>query len=104
MSGKLFSCVLDDAGPGITTSENEDEVVDKVLREGLRLKKKCKQLQQQLAETEAQRCHAHAAYEQALLDKDRQCEEYAVRINSSHRMEIQKYRDTKGKFDFFFFN
>ncbi len=53
MSGKksrqqLFSCVLDDPNPSGEMIESEEELVDKVLKEGLKLKNRCKYLTKQV--------------------------------------------------------
>lgn len=69
-------------------------MVDKVLREGLKLKRKCKLLQQMLADAEQARVTAHTAYERAMQAKDKEFREVISRLDTNHLVELQRTKDS----------
>lgn len=84
----LFSCVLDEARKYNTGANTEEEqLVDRVLHESLKLKRKSKQLQQQVNDYEAQKNYAGLAYEKSLAEKDRACHEVVQRLVSDIEIE-----------------
>jgi hypothetical protein len=107
MSGKksrqqLFSCVLDDPNPSGERIQSEEELVDKVLKEGLKLKNKCKLLTKQCNDYEIRLINTSNAYELSLRQKEQQLqeahahfEELSSRLNTSHSRDLQMIKDSK---------
>lgn len=102
----MFSCILDDYNH-IEEKKNykirqerqhEEELIDKVLNEGLKLKKKCKTLNRLLADIEAQRNLERVEFDQIILEKNNKIDYYAnSSSNTEHIIQLQQFRDIKAK-------
>ena len=71
--------------------EDEELLFDRILQEGLRLKKKVKTMSKLLAEGEAQR----QEIQQHLHQRNSEIENLASILNATHVVELQKLRDVK---------
>lgn len=96
----MFQCVLDETqeifGSGSSVvkvaQEREDEdLMDRILREGLRLKKKVKTLNKRLAESET----ARGELQEQLNRRNSELESFASVLNATHVVEMQQLRDLK---------
>lgn len=79
--------------------EQEDELINKVLEEGLRLKKRCKALTTALSESEgrftAQRESDHKGHQESILNMQKQIDQEGSRLSSAHAIELTHLCDLK---------
>ena len=88
----MFSCV----GSTSADNGNNDETIDKVLTEGIKLKRKCKSLRLMLMDTESKRKEESEQYEQQLTELRQQLDDYteaSAGVQSQHYIELAQLRD-----------
>lgn len=106
----MFACVSNDDDDSVTgfsrrggkkQVEQEDELINKVLEEGLRLKKRCKVLTTALSEAEgrlvAQRDCDQKNYKESLYNVQMQIDQEVSRVSSMHAIEQTHLCDTKNR-------
>lgn len=104
----MFACVSHDDDDSVTgfsrrggkrQVEQEDELINKVLEEGLRLKKRCKALTTALSESEgrftAQRESDHKGHQESILNMQKQIDQEGSRLSSAHAIELTHLCDLK---------
>lgn len=104
----MFACVSNDDDDSVTgfsrrggkkQVEQEDELINKVLEEGLRLKKRCKALTTALSEAEAraanQRDIDQKGYQETIVNLQQQIDQEASKLLSAHAIELAHLSDTK---------
>jgi len=94
----MFQCVLDEtqelwqSGGSKKAQRDEDEaLIDRVLQEGLRLKRKVKELTRRLAESESHR----AELQNSCNTQMGEMENFASMLNATHVVELQNARDAQ---------
>lgn len=107
---EMFACVSNDDDDSVTgfnrrggkrQVEQEDELINKVLEEGLRLKKRCKALATALSEAESraasQRESDQRSYQETIFNVQQQIDQEASRLSSAHAIELTHLCDTKNR-------
>jgi ABC-type phosphate transport system auxiliary subunit len=98
----MFACVSADDDDSVTgyshrdkrQVEQEDEIINKVLEEAMRLKKRCKVLTNALSEAE-NKAIADKKDDEAYLQKEISME--LSRVTSTHEFDMAYLRDTKDR-------
>lgn len=106
----MFACVSNDDDDSVTgisrrggkrQVEQEDELINKVLEEGLRLKKRCKALTTALSDADcravAQREADQKGYQETIFKVQQQIDLEASRLASAHSVELGHLCDTKNR-------
>lgn len=106
----MFACVSNDDDDSVTgisrrggkrQVEQEDELINKVLEEGLRLKKRCKALTTALSDADsravAQREADQKGYQENIFKVQQQIDVEASRLASAHSIELGHLCDTKNR-------
>lgn len=106
----MFACVSNDDDDSVTgisrrggkrQVEQEDELINKVLEEGLRLKKRCKALTTALSDADsravAQREADQKGYQETIFKVQQQIDLEASRLASAHSIELSHLCDTKNR-------
>ena len=100
----MFACVRDDNADessiiGSSTARmkteiaDDDEIINRVLEEGLRLKKRCKSLTQMLEEKERQLMMEREARENANLTLHEKVQFELSKADTAHAMELSRLRE-----------
>ena len=90
----MFECAGIDASDG-HAKQSEEELINKILSEGLRLKNKNKQLIKQLSDIEALRKKDKEEFEQRLLTKDEESKKALTQAKNAQVLELSALRDAK---------
>lgn len=106
----MFACVSQDDDDSVTgfsrrggkkQVEQEDDLINKVLEEGLRLKKRCKILTSALSEAEAraaaQRDTDQKGYKESVNNVQMKIDQEVSRISSIHAIEQTHLCDIKNR-------
>lgn len=103
----MFACIANDddndtitgyaRGGGKRLAEQEDEIINKVLEEGLRLKKKCKLLTTQLSDVEALRSLEQKKLDDTLKNVQVQIDQEVLRVSSEKNFELSHLTETKNR-------
>jgi dynactin complex subunit len=104
----MFACVSNDDDDSVTgfsrrggkkQVEQEDELINKVLEEGLRLKKRCKALTTALSDSEtralSQRDIDQKGYQETIFNLQQQVDQEASKLSSAHAIELAHLSDSK---------
>jgi dynactin complex subunit len=104
----MFACVSNDDDDSVTgfsrrggkkQVEQEDELINKVLEEGLRLKKRCKALTTALSDSEtralSQRDIDQKGYQETIFNLQQQVDQETSKLSSAHAIELAHLSDTK---------
>ena len=90
----MFECAGIDASDG-HAKQSEEELINKILSEGLRLKNKNKQLIKQLSDIEALRKKDKEEFELRSLTKDEESKKALAQAKSAQALELSSLRDAK---------
>ena len=106
----MFACVSQDDDDSVTgfsrrggkkQVEQEDDLINKVLEEGLRLKKRCKVLTAALSDAEsraaAQREVDQKSYKECMYNVQAQIDQEVSRVSSMHAIEQAHLYDIKNR-------
>lgn len=102
----LFSCIkadefecssISDEKSTQQSQQHEDEMINQVLVEGLRLKRRVKQLTVQLSNIELRRKQEMENYDKIIKTKDEDYSQSLNQIKSNHLAEISSYRELKDR-------
>lgn len=95
----MFSCTAfhEPENENEMVYQEEQEMIDKVISEGMKLKKKCKSLSKMLSESEIQRKKDIDFYEKLVLEKEKDFDQMLNQIKTTHANELFSLKDIKTK-------